>query len=192
MRYDSAHKETSRLRILEAARHLFRSRGFEGASIDQVMAEAGLTRGAFYAHFRSKDDLVDQVLGIEAGLVESLRSAGAEDDPRGAAAQVLSNYLDPSERMDVATGCPLIAHPVDAIRGSAARRRGYTDRLEALIESLRSTLGEDSYDEAILVSVLAIGGGLLSAASANEELGDRLETVCLEAIESLMSADSDT
>ena len=69
MRYSPEHKEQSREKILEAARQLFRSRGFEGASIDQVMHAAGLTRGAFYAHFTSKDDLVRQVLAIEAGLL---------------------------------------------------------------------------------------------------------------------------
>ena len=183
MRYNAQHKEQSREKILEAARELFRRRGFEGASIDEVMNAAGLTRGAFYAHFDSKGDLVRQVLAIEAGLVHTLRSAADVDDPRAALVAALSGYLDPSQRMDTATGCPLLAHPVDAIRGDTSRKDGYTERLRALVDSVQSVVGgDDSCDDAILVSVLAIGAGLLSAASSDPQLSERIDEVCLDGI----------
>jgi len=179
MRYSTAHKEQSRNRILEAGRTLFRERGFDGASIDQVMNAAGLTRGAFYAHFESKDDLVHQVLGIEAGLVKALRTAAATDTPRASGVTALENYLDPSQRINNATGCPLVAHPVDAVRGGADRKAGYSARLRSLIESVQSVLGgEESRNEAVLVSVLAVGGALLSAAIDDGELADLIEEVC--------------
>ena len=183
MRYTAEHKEQSRARILEAARELFRRNGFDGASIDEVTRAAGLTRGAFYAHFGSKDDLTRQVLGIEAGLVRGLQSAAASDDPDTAAREALTKYLDPAARDDVASGCPLVAHPIDAIRGDAGLKRGYTDRLEALIESVAAvTDGDSADDDAMLISVLAIGGAMLSAASADPELGNRIERVYLGAI----------
>ena len=186
MRYSPEHKEQSREKILEAARQLFRSRGFEGASIDQVMHAAGLTRGAFYAHFTSKDDLVRQVLAIEAGLVQTLRRAADSDDPWAAALSALSNYLDPAQRESVASGCPLVAHPVDAIRGDSTRKAGYTERLAALVESLETVVDGDD-DAAVLVSVLAVGGGLLSSASSNTKLADHIERVCLDQIHNTLA-----
>ncbi|MEN8238161.1 MAG: TetR/AcrR family transcriptional regulator, partial [Actinomycetota bacterium] len=157
--------------------------GFEGASIDQVMNTAGLTRGAFYAHFDSKDDLERQVLAIEAGLVQTLRRAADTEDPRGAGLMALADYLDPTQREDVASGCPLVAHPIDAIRGGTSRRDGYTRHLRALIEAIRPILGEDaSEDDAIVVAVLAIGGGMLSAASSDPLLADRIQEACFDRI----------
>ena len=57
MPYSSEHKEQTRSRIVDAARRLFNRHGFEQVSIDRVMSEAGLTRGGFYHHFASKDEL---------------------------------------------------------------------------------------------------------------------------------------
>ena len=187
MRYSSEHKEQSKDRILEAARGRFREHGFDGASIDQVMSAAGLTRGAFYAHFTSKDDLVRQVLDIEAGLVKTLQQAAHSDEPRGAVSAAIADYLDTAQSEDVATGCPLVAHPVDAIRGDFIRKQGYTDQLSSLIASLEVVLDQD---DAIAVSVLTVGAGLLSAASADPSLANRIEEVCLAKIEEIVSVPS--
>ncbi|MCL1593289.1 MAG: TetR/AcrR family transcriptional regulator [Actinomycetia bacterium] len=188
MRYSVEHKAQSQERILDAARELFRARGFDGASIDQVMAAAGLTRGAFYAHFDSKADLVRQVLAIEAGLVHTLRRTTEAKDPQAAALATLTDYLDPSQRANNATGCPLVAHPVDAIRGDADRGNGYTEQLKALIASVDAIIdGDDtSQDAAILVSVLTVGGALLSAASTDRHLADGIEAVCLDRIAAIV------
>ena len=183
MRYSAEHKEQSRAKILEAARQFFRSQGFEGASIDEVMNAAGLTRGAFYAHFDSKDDLVRHVLGMEAGLVDSIRVTSRASDPKAALVTTLSEYLDPTQREDIAAGCPLVAHPVDAIRGDSIRKQGYTERLKALIDSVEDAMGgEEAHDDAVLVSVLTIGAGLLSSASADPRLADEIDEICLKKI----------
>lgn len=191
MRYSTEHKEQSRMRIIEAARQLFRHRGFDGASIDQVMKQAGLTRGAFYAHFDSKDDLIARVLDIESGLVSSLHSAAGASEPRTAAVHALAHYLDPAQRHDNATGCPLVAHPVDAVRGDNTRKAGYTNRLSTLVESVEAIIegaysrDDGAHDDAILVAVLTIGAGLLSAASADEHLADQIEKVCLDRVRTI-------
>jgi len=179
MRYDAAHKARSRARILEAARSLFRRHGFEGASIDQVMKQAGLTRGAFYAHFDSKDALIHAVMEIEAGLVHALHTAALAPQPRHAALDALAHYLDPAEREDVAHGCPLVAHPVDAIRGDRALRVDYQAQLSALVDALDACLDPPSSDQALLAAVLAVGSGMLSAAVQDRELADRISAVAL-------------
>ena len=99
-RYDAAHKQATRHRILETAGRLFKQHGIDGTGIATLMAEAGLTNGAFYAHFRSKDELVAAVIAEElraqadaftclapgaegmAALVRSYLSARHRDDRR--------------------------------------------------------------------------------------------------------------
>ena len=63
MRYGREHKARTRARILASAARLFASRGYGGASIDDVMRDCGLTRGGFYAHFRSKAALYREATG---------------------------------------------------------------------------------------------------------------------------------
>ena len=62
MRYNKDHKQATRQRILEAAGRRFKQEGIDGAGVAAVMSDAGLTNGAFYAHFASKEDLVANVL----------------------------------------------------------------------------------------------------------------------------------
>ena len=62
MPYSAQHKQETRNRILRSARRLFNRRGFAEVTINEIMAEAGLTRGGFYKHFTSKDDLYSEAL----------------------------------------------------------------------------------------------------------------------------------
>ena len=157
------------------------------------MGAAGLTRGAFYAHFDSKADLVRHVLAIEAGLVHTLHRATEADNPRAAALAVLTDYLDPSQRANNAAGCPLVAHPVDAIRGDADRRDGYTGQLTALIQSVQTVIdGDNAENAAILVSVLTVGGALLGAASSDADQADRIEEACLAEIAKIIGQSADS
>jgi TetR/AcrR family transcriptional regulator, transcriptional repressor for nem operon len=63
MPYPSGHRERVRGRIVDSARRLFNRNGFEGVSVDSIMADAGLTRGGFYSYFDSKSDLYAELLG---------------------------------------------------------------------------------------------------------------------------------
>ena len=63
MPYPTGHRDHVRSRIVESARRLFNRNGFESVSVDSIMAEAGLTRGAFYAYFENKSDLYAEILG---------------------------------------------------------------------------------------------------------------------------------
>jgi len=182
MRYPQTHKAESRARILEAARQLFRREGFDRPSIDQVMALAGLTRGAFYAHFARKEALVDAVLEIESGLVRDLRGAADQD----AVLAIVRHYLSPDQREDVAHGCPLVAHPVDAIRGGPGRQERYEARFFALVEALQAA--GLTRDVAVEVAVLAVGAGLVSAAVGDPDHADLVSRVCTDAIVAKLSS----
>jgi|SRR5690348_4583743 TetR/AcrR family transcriptional regulator, transcriptional repressor for nem operon len=62
MPYTPEHKARTRERIVESAQRLFNRHGFNGVSIDEIMADAGLTRGGFYNHFGTKDELYAEVV----------------------------------------------------------------------------------------------------------------------------------
>src|SRR3954470_18869929 len=66
-RYGKEHKAATRQRIIDAAGRRFKKDGIEGSGVATLMADAGLTNGAFYAHFDSKDDLVAAVIGDQLG-----------------------------------------------------------------------------------------------------------------------------
>lgn len=170
-------------RILDGARRLFRRRGFDGASIDDIMAEAGLTRGAFYAHFASKEALVSANLATESGLVTALIAASEADDPTSAAGDAFAGYLDPAAR-DGLIECPMAAHAVDAIRGGGTRLEGYAERFTSLID--QTARATDDVDRATLIAVLAVGGALFASASVDDRVADRIERVCLTQIRHLL------
>lgn len=94
-------------KILEAASQLFRARGFDAVTIADVMQAAGLTHGAFYGHFHSKDDLIAQTLADAlAG-----QAGGSLDLARYA-----SRYLTPEHRDDLSGGCPTAGLGAETIR----------------------------------------------------------------------------
>ena len=81
MRYSKDHKQATRQRILEAAGRRFKQDGIDGAGVAAVMSDAGLTNGAFYAHFASKEDLVANVLADQ--LRAQRQSFDAQPPDRG-------------------------------------------------------------------------------------------------------------
>src|SRR5882757_10677751 len=114
MPQNPARKARTRAEILDHAARLFRLRGHAGTNIDDIMLAAGLTRGAFYAHFKSKDDLFTEAVIAGTGLRTRLR--GAEP------AAVLKAYLDRSELAATGQGCILAALPGDVSRAPLIAR----------------------------------------------------------------------
>src|SRR3954465_4802854 len=107
MRYSQDHKQATRRRILDAAGRRFKQDGIDGSGISTLMSDAGLTNGAFYAHFESKDDLVANVvadqLRTQVKRYDTLRPGreGLED--------FLREYLSPEHRDHPGDGCPSAA-----------------------------------------------------------------------------------
>ena len=100
-----------RAEIFGHAGRLFRLRGYAGTNIDDIMLAAGLTRGAFYAHFKSKEELFAQVIGTGQGLLWKLRARDAE------VLAVLDAYLAKEELSATAQDCTLAALAGDVARG---------------------------------------------------------------------------
>src|SRR5712671_2671937 len=111
MPQNPARKARTRAEILDHAGRLFRLRGHAGTNIDDVMLAAGLTRGTFYAHFKSKDELFAEVIGTGQGLLWKLRARDAE------VLAVLDAYLAKEDLAATAQDCTLAALPADVTRG---------------------------------------------------------------------------
>lgn len=158
MRYAPEHNEATRERILEAASRLFRANGIAAVGLAKVMAEAGLTVGTFYTHFKSKEALLREVL---------LRSLDARHDEleealRGADIEILIRaYLSPEHRDAAATGCPVAALASEVARHPRATRHTFASHnaltLDALAASLSSRQGRHvgRADAAALLGLLA-------------------------------------
>ena len=134
MRYDSDHKEATRQRILAASGRRMKLDGIDGSGVAALMADAGLTNGAFYAHFASKDDLVAQVVADQ--LRAQLDRLGELAAGRDGVEQFLRWYLSAEHRDAPADGCPSAALLDEIARSSDAVRAGYTNGLLALADEV--------------------------------------------------------
>ena len=162
--------QTLRIRaeIFGHAGRLFRLRGYAGTNIDDIMLAAGLTRGAFYAHFKSKDELFAQVVGSGQGLLWKLRSANAE------LLAVLDGYLAKEELAATAQDCTLAALPGDIARGPLASQLAYANVLQAVIGEMARGRRRKLDPDATAAAILAVGAISLARASGDRRLSDWL------------------
>ena len=138
MPYSSAHKRDTHEKIVESARRLFNRKGFSEVSIDEVMENAGLTRGGFYRHFRDKDELyseaVRRFLCTEAPKPWQPKPSQRWTAPKPRGQRVVDAYFSRDHFDDRETCCPLIALPIGCHarhgrrKGSVSRGAGKTGR----------------------------------------------------------------
>lgn len=190
MRYSKEHKSETRKRILQAAGPLLRGHGVDKVSIDELMSAAGLTRGAFYAHFESKEELVAEALATDTGLVRMMkdRSGDSTAELNRQALDILSDYMAPRNSDEVASGCPLVSMPCETARGPASLKRGYARRFAELVRQIQRGLGRSRKheSEAIAAAVLAVGGVLFARACDDPDLAKRISTACRQHVEGLL------
>jgi TetR/AcrR family transcriptional repressor of nem operon len=179
MRYDAEHKEETRKRVLKAAAGAIRRDGPFKVGVAQVMAEAGLTHGGFYAHFPSKDDLV--AAGIGQMFEESrhrLEREMGELPPATALRAYLAFYLSREHRDARNTGCPLPFLSADAPRLPELARARYAQGvagLTGMIADRFTALGRPNPEEAARSFVAEMVGALaLARADPDAERSDSI------------------
>src|SRR2546423_14793232 len=138
MRYSKDHKQATRDRIVEAAGRRFKQDGIDGAGVATVMSDAGLTNGAFYNHFTSKEDLVANVLADQ--LRAQRDSFEARPTDRAGLEAFIRSYLSPEHREHCADGCPSAALLDEIGRRPERTRQGFTDELMCGIDDIASRL----------------------------------------------------
>ena len=174
MRVSRIQAAENRQNVINVASRLFRERGFDGIGLKDLMEGAGLTQGAFYKQFASKEDLA--VEASRRALESASRrwsDAAAEnpDDPLGA---VIAFYLSADHREEKMDGCPIVALGSDAARqGSdvkASFETGIKDHLEILSRLIAETNGEKPKGKAMAILSTMVGAVVLSRAVNDERL----------------------
>ncbi|EJL25271.1 transcriptional regulator [Caulobacter sp. AP07] len=143
MRYDADHKQQTRERVLKAAAKALRAEGPHRIGVAAVMAEAGLTHGGFYAHFKSKDDFVAAAVGqmFVEGRARLDRAVEGRTPAEGLAAY-LDFYLSAAHRDTRTAGCPLPFLSADAPRLATPSRERFAQGVADLTGRLAQVLAE--------------------------------------------------
>jgi TetR/AcrR family transcriptional repressor of nem operon len=176
MRYSKDHKQATRQRILEAAGRRFKQDGIDGAGLATVMSDAGLTNGAFYAHFSSKEDLVANVLAEQ--LRVQRQSLDGEPPDRAGLEAFVRSYLSPEHRDQFADGCPSAALLDEIARRPADTRDVFTAEVMGIIDDIASRINPTDVEagrvDALTVFGLMVGTLQLARTLTDRELSDRV------------------
>jgi len=175
-RYGKAHKQATRQRIIEAAGGRLKRDGIHGSGIATLMADVGLTNGAFYAHFDSKENLVARAVAEQ--LREQRESFSAQPPGRAGLEQIVRAYLSVEHRDNPESGCPSAALLDEIGRSPDAIKRAYTDGLLVVIDDIATRLASDDPNWArtktLSVFAMMVGTLQVSRALANRQLADEV------------------
>jgi len=177
MRYEPDYKAKTRQKVLAEAAKTLRAEGVQGMGVANVMAKAGLTHGAFYAHFKSKDALIDETIKEMALAARGkFDTVSADLGPSDALRTYVEFYLSARHRDNTQTSCPLPWLAGDIARLGAPSRKRYGASLAGLTEilALRLRALEHADADAAASSVVAelVGALALSRAVADREQSD--------------------
>ena len=191
MRYGKEHKQATRRRIIEAAGRRLKRDGIDGSGIATLMADAGLTNGAFYSHFASKEDLVATAV---ADQLHEQRVRFSERAPgRAGVEQYVRDYLSVQHRDNPDDGCPSAALLDEIGRCTDATKRAYTDGVLTVIDDVAARLAPDDPQSARLqtlsVFAMLIGTLQLSRALADRELADQVLNQGIKSALTLLGAE---
>ncbi|GAA3105375.1 TetR/AcrR family transcriptional regulator [Kribbella aluminosa] len=175
-RYGKEHKQATRQRITEVAGRRFKRDGIDGSGIATLMKDAGLTNGAFYAHFDSKDDLVASMVTEQLRGQREWISSTATD--RAGVERIVREYLSTVHRDNPEEGCPSAALLDEISRCPGATKQAFTDGALALIDDIAAVLAPHDPRSArvrtLSAYALMVGTMQLSRALADRALADEV------------------
>ena len=172
MKRSRQEKQQTHQRIVQNAAQQIRVEGVNGIGIADLMGQAGLTHGGFYAHFRNKDALLAEI--CHAGMAETLErlSQAVDHAPAGTELSALVNmYLSVSHRDDPATGCVMPTLAADIARRPEEVRTAFTKEFEEFLQRIVPLLPEDTEEnqyDAAMVLLSGMVGALLLARTVND------------------------
>jgi AcrR family transcriptional regulator len=176
MRYAKDHKQATRRRIVDAAGRRFKQDGIDGTGVATLMSDAGLTNGAFYSHFRSKEDLVANVLADQ--LRAQRQSFESWPEGRAGIEAFIRSYLSAQHRDQCADGCPSAALLDEIVRRPAPTKRVFTDELTRTMDDIARRLDptdvEAARTGALALFGLMVGTLQLARTVTDRELSDQL------------------
>lgn len=187
-------KEASHERIVSAAARAIRRSGYSGTGVADIMKEAGLTHGAFYAHFASREAMLAEAAGRACADSATLAAqVAASAPPPQALASMLQAYLSREHLAQVEQGCPLAALGSETARQAPEVRQVITRHIKAMVDLVARQSPDwgqpgahELAHERALVTVATMVGSLLLARAVDEPaLADSL---CAAALKHLSPA----
>lgn len=190
MSYPPRHRLETKNKIIRSARRLFNRSDFDAVSIDDVMADAGLTRGSFYIYFESKGDLYAQAITQILSEKQLLSSDGVSVAPQAVenAAQFIRDYLSLEHFEDIDGSCPLIGFPSSFLLKETQVRQAFETMLRAMIDIFEQALQRDgpaARSRARAIATLCFGGMVLARSIEDRGLADELREAAMGAALSL-------
>ncbi len=174
MRVSRSQAAENRETVINVASRLFRERGFDGIGLKDLMKGAGLTQGAFYKQFASKEDLAAQASRRAMESASRRWSTAAEASPRDPLGAVIAFYLSMDHREERMDGCPVVALGSDVARQGADVKASFEAGIGEYLELLGSWVGEADDEKpngkAMAILSTMIGAVLLSRAVNDADL----------------------
>ncbi|MBC9882511.1 TetR family transcriptional regulator [Bradyrhizobium sp. INPA01-394B] len=176
MRYDKGHKDETRRHILDVASAQFRENGIAAVGLAGIMSEAGLTNGAFYTHFASKEELVREVLADALARREARHKANIENGT--AIEATIRDYLSTRHRDRTGAGCPTAALVAEIARHPKPTRQAFTGKIADIVglmaEQIRHGTPEERRRKAIAIYSTMVGALQLARAVSDRQLSDEI------------------
>lgn len=169
MRYDNEHKQRTHQKLIEEASIAIRQHGPDNISVAALMAKVGLTHGGFYAHFKSKDDLVAEAITyVLEERVEAFEKSLEGANLSVALANYIDSYLSPEHRDLRDKGCAVVALNGDVARMSDATKARFELGIQRMIDVLSTILTKlnKPQPESLAASVLTEMAGAVAIARA--------------------------
>src|SRR5437763_5872153 len=179
MRYSKEHKQETHARIVKKASVRLREKGAHGIGVADLMKEAGLTHGGFYAHFDSREALVVEAFGYAMDRsTERWRKLAEQTPPDKRLAAIVEAYLTPAHRDDPGHGCAVPALGAEIARESPKTRKAFAARLEQMIEMIAEQIPDvprkTARQQAMAALATMVGTLVMARVAGSGEFSDEI------------------
>ncbi|MFY9957154.1 TetR/AcrR family transcriptional regulator [Bradyrhizobium sp.] len=187
MRYSREHKLETHARIVKKASVRLREKGAHGVGVADLMKEAGLTHGGFYAHFDSRDALVIEAFGyaMDRGT-ERWRKVMEQTPPNKRFSTIVESYLTPLHRDDPGNGCAIPTLGAEIARESPKTRRAFAAKLEQMIDMIADQIPgvprRAARKQAMATLATMMGAVVMSRIAGTGEFSDEILDAGREAV----------
>lgn len=186
MKKHTAHtKEATHDKIVEAAARAIRRSGYNGTGVADIMKDAGLTHGGFYAHFASRDAMLAEAADRAGAQAVTSASEVALSSPHGHALEYMVRaYLSPQHQEDIESGCPIAALGSEMPRQAPEVRHAATCRIKEMIEVIAGQIPDPdpiNKNRRTLMTISSIVGALILARAVDDpQLAESISHAVIE------------
>ncbi|MBR0895723.1 TetR/AcrR family transcriptional regulator [Bradyrhizobium tropiciagri] len=187
MRYSKEHKQETHARIVKRAATRLREKGAHGIGVADLMKDAGLTHGGFYAHFDSREALVIEAFNYAMDRAnERWRKVTAEVPPEKRLATIVDGYLSAVHRDEPGQGCAVPALGAEIARESPKTRKAFALKLDQMIDMITDQIQDvprkTARKQAMAALATMMGTIVMSRIAGNGEMSDEILSAGREAV----------